>query len=305
MRTLCVEVLVIPVDRLSRAAPAPPLTCPAVALIQKTEGAGAARKHHRCRRHLLLLITCIVASTACSGGTETSGDSGVAEPTLIRVSAASSLTAPFTALGAEFESAHPEADVVFTFDSSGVLVQHMADGAPVDLLATADVASMERAVAASGTDMRSTIFATNRLAILVERGNPLGIASLDDLVSDDVTVIRCANSAPCGALADRMLAKAGADISFQSLEPTAAAVTNKVRLGEADAGLTFATEGVASEGATEVVELPEGVDAVSDYPMAVAATGSTGELARAFADFVLSDDGQRVLADFGFGPPPP
>ena len=181
----------------------------------------------------------------------------------------------------------------------------MADGAPVDLLATADVASMERAVAASGTDMRSTIFATNRLAILVERGNPLGIASLDDLVSDDVTVIRCANSAPCGALADRVLAKAGADISFQSLEPTAAAVTNKVRLGEADAGLTFATEGVASEGATEVVELPEGVDAVSDYPMAVAATGSMGELARAFADFVLSDDGQRVLADFGFGPPPP
>ena len=72
--------------------------------------------------------------------------------------------------------------------------------------------------------------------------------------------------------------------------------------GEADAGLVYATD---VRGRTDVDSFaPAGASAVVNrYPIAALTDAANPEAAAAFAEFVLSADGQAVLAGLGFGPP--
>src|SRR4051812_26434934 len=93
--------------------------------------------------------------TACAGG----GGGGGDDHTTITVLAASSLTGTFTALGKEFEDQHPGVTVNFAFASSATLAQQATEGAPADVLATADTTTMDSARSAQASTPK--VFASN------------------------------------------------------------------------------------------------------------------------------------------------
>ena len=64
----------------------------------------------------------------------------------LTVSAAASLTQAFQEIGTQFESQNPETKVKFNFGASGALMQQIANGAPVDVFASADTDTMDKAV---------------------------------------------------------------------------------------------------------------------------------------------------------------
>lgn len=230
------------------------------------------------------LLVCLVVLAACGGA---SGDRET-----LTVFAASSLTDVFTRIADDFETAHPEVDVVLSFAGSSELVAQIAEGAPADVVATADEVTMAR------LDLDPVVFATNRLEIAVERGNPLGISGLADLADPGLIVVRCADVVPCGAYAREATARAGVAIAPASLEQNVKAVVTKVELGEADAGIAYATDIRVAD--VDGVPIAGSSDLVARYPIAVVdASGPAAD----FVAHVTGDAGAAALAEYGFGQP--
>jgi molybdate transport system substrate-binding protein len=219
----------------------------------------------------------------------------------ITVSAAASLTESFTTIQQDFTAEHPDAEVVLNFGSSGALSTQIVEGAPAAVAAFADTTPMTVLADADLLDGAPEVFARNQLVIVTKPGNPEGIESLADLA--DVGVVSlCVDTAPCGRFADQILAEAGVGIPVGNVtrgtdvRATLAAVSE----GDAVAAIVYVTDAAAAGDAVDTVEIPAEQNLVADYPIAVVAGTEDAELARAFMAYVLSDEGQAVLADAGF-----
>jgi molybdate transport system substrate-binding protein len=244
----------------------------------------------------------LAAALALSIGVAACAD-GPDEPSTLTVYAAASLTTTFEQLGEMLEAQHDDVEVEFSFGGSSDLIAQIQEGAPADVFASADVANMDKLTAQGlqGEEPRS--FATNSLQIAVAPDNPLGIASLTDLTGTEVNLVVCAPEVPCGAAARRAAEAAGVELSPVSEEQSVTDVLAKVTSGEADAGLVYVTDVLAARGAVLGVDFPEASAAVTTYPIATLADSEAGELAAEFVDLVLSEDGQAILRDAGFGEP--
>lgn len=222
------------------------------------------------------------------------------------VFAAASLTEAFTELGEAFTEASPDTTVAFNFAASSELVAQIIEGAPADVYASADLTNMTKLTDAGAAAGDPVVFATNESAIIVEPGNPLGIGGIDDLAdlaADDLIVVVCAPEVPCGTYAAEIFANAGVTVEADSYEENVKAVVSKVTLGEADAGIAYATDVAAAGDEADGIEIPDDVNVVAEYPIVVTAEASNTAGGQAFIDFVASVDGQAILARYGFSSP--
>ena len=239
----------------------------------------------------------VVAS--CGSGDGGSDDSSGGNVTVF---AAASLTAAFTELGDAFTAANPDVEVTFNFAGSSDLVAQISDGAPVDVFASADFANMSKLTDADLAAGEPATFATNAAEIVVEPGNPRDIAGLAGLADSDLIVVLCAPEVPCGAYAERVVANAGITVTPSSYEENVKAVVTKVTLGEADAGIVYRTDVIAAGDAAQGVPIPDDINVVAEYPIALVADAPNAAGAQAFIDFVLGPAGQGIVAAYGFGP---
>jgi len=237
-----------------------------------------------------LALTLVLALAGCAGAP--------ASDRTVTVFAASSLTGVF----ADIAELDPTLDVRFTFDGSSTLVDQLAGGAPADVLATADEATMARATQASLVEPEPTVFATNAGVLIVPAGNPAGVTGLDASL-DGTKLVVCAPTVPCGATARALADAAGVALAPVSEEQKVTDVRGKVASGEADAGIVFATDATAAGDAVETIVLDPDGRFATRYPVAVVAGSANAETAHAFIDLVTSDAGRVVLAEHGFGTP--
>ncbi len=244
------------------------------------------------------LVVGALAATAVGCGSNEDGSRRT-----ITVFAAAALTDAFTELGEDFEAANPGTDVVFSFAASSELVTQIGQGAPADVFASADEANMAAIVEAGGSVGDPVVFATNSMAVLVGAGNPLGIDGLDDLADPELVVVVCAPQAPCGRYSQQVLDAAGVTVTPSSFEENVKAVVSKVVLGEADAGIVYATDVVAAADSAAGVEIPETANVTARFPITVTAQAPNPDGATAFIDYVLSPAGRKVLQSQGFGVP--
>jgi molybdate transport system substrate-binding protein len=239
----------------------------------------------------------LLAGAACASDDDSSGRE-------IVVFAASSLTAAYEEIGAAFTAEHPGTEVTFNFASSSDLVAQIIEGAPADVYASADEANMDKLVAADGNGGDPHVFATNGLQIIVEPGNPKQIDEVADVAAGGVIYVTCAPEVPIGRYAAEVLTKAGVTVEPASFEENVKGIVTKVTAGEADAGIVYRTDVIAAGDAAEGVDLPADLDVVASYPLVRTAEAPDRDGADAFIRFVLSADGQAILAEHGFGPPP-
>lgn len=240
------------------------------------------------------------------------GRTGGGSGDVLEVFAASSLTEALTELAPVFEATQPGTEVRLTFGGSSALALQIEQGAPADVFVAADEPTMA-ALVESGTAGQPHVVARNRLAIVVAAGNPQRIGRLADLARSGLGVVLCAPGVPCGRLAAAALDKAGVVVRPVSLEANVKAVVARITLGQADAGLVYATDvraaGPRAEGVPLDASLVGDRSLEAAYPMAVIVGhggGTGGErraVARAFVAFTRSAPGQRFLAAAGFLPP--
>jgi len=76
-----------------------------------------------------------------------------------------------------------------------------------------------------------------------------------------------------------------------------------VTLGEADAGIVHKTDVTAAGDQADGVDIPSDINVIATYPVVVTKEAPNADGARAFVDFVLSDQGQEILASYSFTAP--
>lgn len=252
----------------------------------------------RCVAGAYASIVLALAATGC-GGTAQGGT------VTIHVFAASSLTEPFSELEREFETAHPDVDVVLSFAGSQDLVAQMEAGAPADVFASASQSWMGKAQQAGLVDDTPKVFARNYLEIAVAAGNPKSIAGLDDLQNrPELVSARCAPAVPCGALTDQVLHARAASVQFDTEQNSVTDTLGLVASGEADAALVYATDVRTAQGDVEGIQIPESRTFTTEYPIVTIASDDARRHDRAqrFVNFVTGETGQQVLSDSGFLP---
>jgi molybdate transport system substrate-binding protein len=228
------------------------------------------------------------------------------------VFAAASLTDAFNELGRRLEQQNPGVRVRFNYAGSQQLVLQLQQGAEADVFASADGRWMRAAQEDGLLAGSATLFARNRLVVLVPGANPARVDALADLARPGLKIVLAAEAVPAGRYTrqalDRLAGAPGlpADYAFRVLanvvseEDNVKAVVNKVELGEADAGFVYrsdVTPGVAR--ATKVLEIPDRYDAMAAYPIALLRGSKHVALARRFLELVLGDSGQAVLERHG------
>jgi molybdate transport system substrate-binding protein len=221
----------------------------------------------------------------------------------ITVFAGSSLTDAFKKARDHLKVKYLGTDYTFNFGSSSTLARQITNGASADVFASADDTNMQKIVDAKLNDGAPAFFLSNRLQIVVAAGNPKQIAGLADLGKPGLIVVLAAPTVPAGKYSLESLQKAGVAVRPASQELDVRAVLNKVVLGEADAGIVYVTD-VKSAGAKVAgVDIPERQQVVARYPIAVVKESKNPRLAQVYVDFLLSDEGQTLLAEFGFSKP--
>ena len=258
---------------------------------------------------IALFLILIVLFTGC-----TSAESARTSSTTLTVFAAASLTDAFTEMATEFEANNPHVKIVLNFAGSQTLRLQIEQGARADVFASANVSHMQTLVNA-GLMQMPTIFTQNQLVVILPASNPAKIQTLADLTRPGTKLILAGEVVPAGKYAHQLLTQLGNDPQFTpdfavrvlsnlvSEEDSVKGVVAKVRLGEADAGIVYASDVtplVAPDLLTLAIPLERNITA--DYPLTVSTSSAAPELANQFIEFVLSVRGQTLLAEHGFRP---
>jgi len=226
----------------------------------------------------------------------------------LTVSAAASLTNAFKDLAGRFEHGHPGTTLRLNFGASGTLLQQMVHGAPVDVFASADQETMDKAAAQGLIDTATRRdFAGNGLVLIVPLQGGPPPASLQDLAAAPVRRIAVGKTAtvPAGRYTRQALEAAGL---WDALQPkfvpadSVRQVLDYVARGEVDAGFVYRTDAAVMRDRARTALTVAGHAPIS-YPVAVAADSRQPALARQFLEFLASAPARGILDRYGFGTP--
>lgn len=243
-------------------------------------------------RSAALLFVCLLAAAVPAWGDE------------FVVSAAASLTNAFRDIGRAYEAEHPGTTVAFNFAASDILLAQIAKGAPADVFAAADQATMDRA-SRDGlvTSATRRDFAANALVLIVPAGAE-SVSGLSALTTPRFGHIAMGSpqTVPAGRYAKEALEGAGLWTSLEAkfvFAQNVRQVLDYVAREEADAGFVYATDAAIAPGKVKPVLDVATVTPVR-YPIAVVKESRHATLAGAFVEFVAGAQGQLILARYGF-----
>lgn len=290
------------------------------------------REHFRSSISVLWLLGVIL--TACGGGTATNlpTAAATAAPAMTAVAssattgtitaasgtltvfAAASLTDVFTEIKTTLEKANPGVTVSYNFAGSQTLVTQLTQGAKADVFASADQPNMDNAVKGGMIAGTPRTFVKNKLVIIVPKDNRAGITTPKDLAKPGIKFDTAQPSVPVGTYTQQVLDnfsklpdygpdfKAAVNKNVVSQEDNVKAIVQKVQLGEADAGIVYATDAQATKDKLTLIDIPDAQNVIATYPIAVINDAKQAALGQKFVDYLLSADGQAVLRKYGFAP---
>jgi molybdate transport system substrate-binding protein len=244
----------------------------------------------------IVLSACSTAAQPAGPGSGTEGSSAGGSITVL---AAASLTEAFTQIGKDFEVENAGSTVIFSFGSSATLATQIVQGAPADVFAAASPATM-KTVTTAGAANSPTDFVSNTLEIAVVNGNPRKITGLQDFGDESKRIALCAPQVPCGTAAVKAFAAAKIVPKPDTLEQDVKAALQKVASDEVDAAMVYKTDVIAAADEVDGIAFSEAQQAINTYPIAILKESKNPALAKAFVDYVLSPEGQAVLAKAGF-----
>ena len=268
---------------------------------------------------VVVLAVCMVLSCAGCGG---SSNKGASEETTevtteggnskILVAAAASLQATFdNELIPLFEKENPEITVEGTYASSGDLQQQIESGLDADVFFSAATSNMDTLTEEKLIDEDTVVdLLKNDVVLITPKDSKLGIKSFKDITKADTIAIGDPESVPAGKYAKEILTNLGVYNEVEKKASLGASVTEVlswVAEGSADAGIVYATDAQTEntngdDKEVEVVATAE--DSMMQtpvvYPVGVVSASTHKDEAKAFEDFLQTDEAKAILEKAGF-----
>jgi molybdate transport system substrate-binding protein len=243
------------------------------------------------------------------------GTAGEGNQRELVVFAASSLTESLQDMVTGFEEDNPGVAITFSFAGSQQLRTQLEQGAQADLFASADWTQMNAMMDAGLVAGEAVSFATNRLVVIVPAKSG-DITSIEDLAQPGIKLVLAQAEVPVGSYSRTAIDNLAASPQYGteyadrvlgnlvSEETNVRNVAQKVALGEADAGIVYQTDAMTPDIAerVRVIPIPDQFNVIASYPIAALSESAQADLGGQFVDFVLSDEGEQILAEYGFGP---
>jgi molybdate transport system substrate-binding protein len=240
----------------------------------------------------LVTVAAVLVAGAASGTTErqSRADGG------ITVYAAASLTDVFPSF---------DPGEKYSFAGSNTLAAQITNGAPADVLASANT-TIPAQLYAKGLVEKPVNFTRNTLVIVVPKSNPANIHTVYDLAKPGVKIDVANSAVPVGSYTLQILKNmnltAKVSANFVSQETDVREVLAKVALGQADAGFVYSTDAQTVPGQVTVIKMPAWAQPKITYAMAVVTKSPNQAAAQAYINSVLSKTGQAALLKYGFLP---
>jgi len=203
-----------------------------------------------------------------------------------------------------YKAANPDVTLTFTFGSSGTLQQQIEQGAPVDVFMSAALKQM-KALEDGGlilTDTKKELL-ENKIVLIVPKDSDLEITSFEDILKAPVIALGEPSSVPVGQYSEEVFTYLG--ILDKVMEKVTygkdvTEVLTWVATGNADAGVVYATDAKSSDDVTVVAEAPAESTSKVLYPVAVIKDTKVEEAAKAFVEYLASEEAIGVFEEYGF-----
>ena len=253
-----------------------------------------------------LVLGLTIGVVGCSSDKDESkkDDTTSEETVTLNISAAASLQEAMIELETKFKEIEPNVKLEVNLGSSGSLQQQIEQGAACDVFISAGEKQMkaleEKDLLLDGTN--KTLL-TNDLVLVAAEGKI--IDNLDSIASDDVKHIAIGDpeSVPAGKYAKEVLDNTKLYDKVEDklvLAKDVKEVLAWVQQGNADVGFVYLSDTVGADGVEVVLTTDEDTHSAINYPIAVMKASEKQEKAKAFEDFLLSDEGQAILEKYGF-----
>ena len=260
----------------------------------------------------LLMLGVLGCGSSGSPSTTTAAATTTVKAQTLTVSAASSLKDAFTEIGKAFDAAN-NCKTTFNFDASGTLQTQIEGGAPVDVFASASMKQVTALIGKQLVDASSVKdFAANEMVLVVPANSTLGLTGFQDLTKADVGKITYGDPkvAPQGVAAEQILTKLGILSTLKSKSKivyaaNASQAVTYVKSGNVDAAIIYASEAKAAGDKVKVIaKADQSWYTKVVYPAVLVSASNEKELGQKFIDYLMSSDGQAILAKYGFLPAP-
>ena len=261
---------------------------------------------------LLAASLCALTGVACAQEEEVE----------LVVFAAASMTETLNQIKETYEAENPGVTLTYNFDSSGTLKTQIQEGAECDLFISAGQKQMDQlditadaSVNTEGLDFVDDStridLLENKVTLVVPEGNEKGIETFEQLaglLKDGDVLLAMGNSdVPVGQYTQKIFTYYGLDeaslasAGVLTYGSNVKEVTTQVSEGTVDCGVIYATDAF-SAGLTVVDEATAEMCGQVISPAAVMKNSANPDAAKAFLDFLSTDEAMACFEAVGFSP---
>lgn len=260
-----------------------------------------------------MLAVAAIAVATCSPSMRAGPSSTSAGAVDLTIYAAASLREALVDIEAAYAAAVPGAELTIATDASSTLRTQIEHGAPADVFLSADETNPRALVGAGLADGGAVAFAGNRLVVIVPSHNPADLDSPIDLARPGIKVVAASDAVPITRYAGQVLANLALEPGYPadfatavaanvvSREENVNAVVAKIRLGEGDAAIAYATDATVADVGT--IEIPATANVLARYTGVVVGAAAHRAAAHAFLAWLAGPDGAAILGAHGFRRP--
>jgi molybdate transport system substrate-binding protein len=189
------------------------------------------------------------------------------------------------------------------YGASSTLARQIEEGAAADLFLSADTPWADELEKRNLVEQRRDLL-TNRLVVVVPTDSSLDFKTLKDVAQPGVRRLALAGpEVPAGRYAREALTKAGVWDEVKERVKNGGdvrAALNYVAMGEADAGIVYATDTLGMAKVRRVVEIPSEWHSPIRYPLVLLRRPVMSPRAVQFRDYLTTDKARAVFEKAGF-----
>lgn len=254
-----------------------------------------------------LVLGLIIGAVGCSNQNaddSNNTDSSSEEAVTLNISAAASLQEAMVELEEKFKEVEPNVKLEVNLGSSGSLQQQIEEGAPCDVFISAGEKQMTSLADKDLllSDTNKTLL-TNDLVLVLAKG--IEIKDLDALYTDNISKIAIGDpeSVPAGKYAKEVLDNTKLYDKVKDklvLAKDVKEVLAWVQQGNAEVGFVYLSDAKSTDSIEVVYTAEKDTHSAINYSVAVLKASENQDKAKAFENFLLSEDGQAILEKYGF-----